>query len=83
MIKKPKGENPGNGKISAPGTNSPLGESWIGFWTNRKDYIGFHRSPGEHLSAQAVFHGCVRMKNIDVKALFKLVNKGISVIVQP
>lgn len=83
MIRNPKWANPWNGKISAPGPNSPLGERWIGFWTNGKDYIGFHGTPGEHLIGQAVSHGCVRMKNTDVKALFKLVDKGISVIVQP
>ncbi|MGP0128937.1 MAG: L,D-transpeptidase [cyanobacterium endosymbiont of Rhopalodia musculus] len=83
MIKNPKWENPWNGKISAPGPNSPLGERWIGFWTNGKDYIGFHGTPGEHLIGQAVSHGCVRMRNADVKALFKLVDKGIPVIVQP
>ncbi|XTZ11610.1 MAG: L,D-transpeptidase [cyanobacterium endosymbiont of Rhopalodia inflata] len=83
MIKNPKWENPWNGKISAPGTNSPLGERWIGFWTNGKNYIGFHGTPGEHLIGQAVSHGCVRMRNADVKALFKLVDKGIPVIVEP
>ncbi|YAI81417.1 MAG: L,D-transpeptidase [cyanobacterium endosymbiont of Rhopalodia sterrenbergii] len=83
MINNPKWENPWNGKISAPGPNSPLGERWIGFWTNGKDYIGFHGTPGEHLIGQAVSHGCVRMKNADVKALFKLVDQGIPVIVQP
>ena len=83
MVKNPKWENPWNGKISASGVNSPLGERWIGFWTNGKDYIGFHGTPGEHLIGQAVSHGCVRMRNADVKALFKLVDKGISVIVQP
>ena len=42
MVKNPKWENPWNGKISAPGPNNPLGERWIGFWTDGKDYIGFH-----------------------------------------
>lgn len=83
MVENPKWENPWNGKISAPGPNSPLGERWIGFWNNGKDYIGFHGTPGEHLIGQAVSHGCVRMRNADVKALFELVDKGVSVIVQP
>ena len=83
MVKNPKWENPWNGRISAPGPNSPLGERWIGFWTNGKNYIGFHGTPGEHLIGQAVSHGCVRMKNVDVKALFELADKGIPVIVQP
>ncbi len=83
MVKNPKWQNPWNGKVSAPGPNSPLGERWIGFWTDGKDYIGFHGTPGEHLIGQAVSHGCVRMRNADVKALFELVDKGIPVIVQP
>ncbi|WP_416378764.1 L,D-transpeptidase [Cyanobacterium sp. uoEpiScrs1] len=83
MVKNPKWENPWNGRISAPGPNSPLGERWIGFWTDGKDSIGFHGTPGEHLMGQAVSHGCVRMKNADVRALFELVDKGILVIVQP
>lgn len=83
MVENPKWENPWNGKISAPGPNSPLGERWIGFWNDGKDYIGFHGTPGEHLIGQAVSHGCVRMRNVDVKALFELVDTGIPVIVQP
>ena len=83
MVENPKWENPWNGKISAPGPNSPLGERWIGFWNDGKDYVGFHGTPGEHLIGQAVSHGCVRMRNADVKALFELVDEGIPVIVQP
>lgn len=83
MVKNPKWQNPWNGKVSSPGPNSPLGERWIGFWTDGKDHIGFHGTPGEHLIGQAVSHGCVRMRNTDVKALFELVDKGIPVIVQP
>ncbi|MEA5511010.1 L,D-transpeptidase [Crocosphaera sp. UHCC 0190] len=82
MIENPKWKNPWNGRVSAPGPNSPLGERWIGFWTNGKNYIGFHGTPGEHVMGQAVSHGCVRMRNRDVKALYELVKTGIPVIVQ-
>ncbi|MEM8779016.1 MAG: L,D-transpeptidase [Cyanobacteria bacterium P01_G01_bin.49] len=82
MVENPKWKNPWNGQVSAPGPNSPLGERWIGFWTDGENYIGFHGTPGEHVMGQAVSHGCVRMRNQDVKALYELVQDGIPVIVQ-
>ncbi|ACK68314.1 ErfK/YbiS/YcfS/YnhG family protein [Rippkaea orientalis PCC 8801] len=82
LIVNPKWKNPWTGKVSAPGPNSPLGERWIGFATKGKDVIGFHGTPGEHVMGQAVSHGCVRMRNKDIKALFELVDKGTPVIVQ-
>lgn len=81
MIENPSWENPWTGKVSPPGPNNPLGERWIGFWSNGKDFIGFHGTPGEHLIGQAVSHGCVRMKNSDIKELFKFVSMGIPVTV--
>ncbi|MGK7931277.1 MAG: L,D-transpeptidase [Microcystaceae cyanobacterium] len=82
LVKDPVWQNPWNGKISPPGPNSPLGERWIGFWTDGKNYIGFHGTPGEHLIGQAVSHGCVRMRNKDIKELFELVPMGIPVTVK-
>lgn len=81
MIENPTWENPWTGKVSPPGPKSPLGERWIGFWTNGKDFIGFHGTPGENLIGQAVSHGCVRMKNSDIKELFKFLSLGIPVTV--
>lgn len=81
MIENPSWENPWTGKVSPPSPNGPLGERWIGFWTNGKDFIGFHGTPGEHLIGQAVSHGCVRMKNSDIKELFKFVSLGVPVTV--
>lgn len=82
-VPNPIWQNPWNGKISQPGPKSPLGERWIGFWSDGKNTIGFHGTPGEHLIGQAVSHGCVRMRNADVKALFELVEVGTPVLVQP
>lgn len=82
MVENPQWKNPWNGQVSAPGANSPLGLRWIGFWTDGKNYIGFHGTPGEHVMGQAVSHGCVRMRNQDVTALYELVKMGIPVIVQ-
>ncbi len=69
--------------MSEPGPKSPLGERWIGFWTNGKNTIGFHGTSGEHLIGQAVSHGCVRMRNADIKAMFDMVEVGTPVIVKP
>ncbi|WP_009544877.1 L,D-transpeptidase [Crocosphaera subtropica] len=82
MVEDPQWKNPWNGRVSAAGPNSPLGERWIGFWREGGKYIGFHGTPGEHVMGQAVSHGCVRMRNRDVKALYELVQTGIPVIVQ-
>jgi lipoprotein-anchoring transpeptidase ErfK/SrfK len=76
--------NPGwtsfkNGSVVAPGKKNPLGERWIGFWTDGKDTIGFHGTPDVKSVGKAVSHGCVRMFDKDVKALFPLVKVGTTV----
>jgi len=81
MVKDPSWQNPWSGKVTPPGPNNPLGERWIGFWTDGKNFIGFHGTPGEHLIGQAVSHGCVRMRNKDIKQLFELVSVGTPVTV--
>ena len=81
-VENPVWKNPWNGKISQPGPKSPLGLRWIGFWTDGKNAIGFHGTPGEHLLGQAVSHGCVRMRNADIIAMFELVDIDTPVIVR-
>jgi lipoprotein-anchoring transpeptidase ErfK/SrfK len=76
--------NPGwtsfkNGSTIKPGAKNPLGERWIGFWTDGKDTIGFHGTPDPKSVGKAVSHGCVRMFDKDVKALFPLVKVGTTV----
>jgi lipoprotein-anchoring transpeptidase ErfK/SrfK len=76
--------NPGwtsfkNGSVMKPGKDNPLGERWIGFWTDGKDVIGFHGTPNIKSIGTAASHGCVRMYNKDVKALFPLVKVGTTV----
>lgn len=73
--------NPGwtsfkNGSVVAPGAKSPLGERWIGFWTDGKDMIGFHGTPDVKSVGKAVSSGCVRMYDKDVKELFQKVKIG-------
>ncbi|HEY9299345.1 MAG TPA: L,D-transpeptidase [Phormidium sp.] len=82
MVKDPAWQHPWNGKIFPPGPNNPLGVRWIGFWSDGKNTIGFHGTPNERVMGQAVSHGCVRMRNRDVVALFELVKEGTPVIVE-
>lgn len=82
-IRNPAWKNPWSGSVSDPGPDNVLGERWIGFWTDGKQTIGFHGTPGEHLLGRAVSHGCVRMRNADIRAMFDMVEIGTPVIVQP
>ncbi|MER3433715.1 MAG: L,D-transpeptidase [Leptolyngbya sp. ERB_1_1] len=71
------------GKVIQPGPNNPLGVRWIGFWTDGKTQLGFHGTNEPELIGQAVSHGCIRMRNKDVTALFEKVAIGTPVIVEP
>ncbi|BDA40338.1 L,D-transpeptidase [Candidatus Atelocyanobacterium thalassae] len=82
MVENPQWKNPWNGRISAAGPNSPLGERWIAFSRQDGKYVGFHGTSGEHSMGKAVSHGCVRMRNKDVKELYGLVGLGVPVVVQ-
>ncbi len=77
-------ENPWNGKKVPASLEGPIGVRWIGFWTDGKNTIGFHGTPRKHekFLGQAVSHGCVRMRNPDVVALFEMVQPGTPVIVK-
>jgi hypothetical protein len=85
MVENPAWENPFNSskEVIPPGLENPLGERWIGFWTDGKDEIGFHGTYKRDSIGKAVSHGCVRMYNEDVKKLYKFVKIGTSVIVIP
>ncbi|MEC4895338.1 MAG: L,D-transpeptidase [Oscillatoria sp. PMC 1051.18] len=82
-MRDPVWEHPLTGELVPPGPNNPLGDRWIGFWTDGTNYIGFHGTPNEQLVGQAVSHGCIRMFNQDVRALFEKVTVGTPVIVEP
>ena len=61
--------------------NNPLGPRWIGFYQDNEGIaIGFH---GTNLERLQPSHGCVRMHNADVKALFQYVSIGTVVKVVP
>lgn len=79
----PVWEHPWTGELILEGPKNPLGARWIGFWTDGVNSIGFHGTPAEELVGQAVSHGCVRMRNKDVIALYEQVKLGTPVTVKP
>ena len=83
LQENPVWQHPFTGELVSPGPENPLGDHWIGFWTDGTNAIGFHGTPNEHLIGQAVSHGCVRMRNADIAELFERVRLGTQVIVQP
>ncbi|MBD2012719.1 L,D-transpeptidase family protein [Microcoleus sp. FACHB-53] len=83
MQPHPIWEEPWTGKVILEGPNNPLGVRWIGFWTDGRNSIGFHGTPAEKLVGQAVSHGCIRMRNRDVVALYEQVKMGTPVTVKP
>ena len=83
MQRNPAWQHPWNDKVIPPGPDNPLGARWIGFWTDGKNFIGFHGTPEERLVGQAVSHGCIRMRNQDILALYALVKIGTPVTVEP
>jgi lipoprotein-anchoring transpeptidase ErfK/SrfK len=74
--------HPITGQVFEPGTNSPLGDRWIGFWSDGRNEIGFHGTPNVDVVGTAVSHGCLRMRNSDVKMLYSQVNLGTPVLVR-
>ena len=68
------------------GPNGPLGDRWMGFHTTSRDQFGIHGTPPAWAWAvntrAAVSHGCVRMLNPHVHALFDQVEVGTPVVVK-
>jgi lipoprotein-anchoring transpeptidase ErfK/SrfK len=83
MLRHPVWEHPFTGELVPPGADNPLGSRWIGFWTDGTNYIGFHGTPNTETVGQAASHGCIRMYDQDVIALFEIVQMGTPVEVVP
>jgi lipoprotein-anchoring transpeptidase ErfK/SrfK len=83
MFKDPTWVNPLKPDISIPGGDpeNPLGRYWIGFWTDGKNWIGFHGTPTPSSVGRAASHGCIRMYNQDIEELFQIVKLGTQVSV--
>lgn len=74
--------HPITGKVFESGPLSPLGDRWIGFWSDGRNQIGFHGTPDDNLVGTAISHGCLRMRNPDVRLLYQQVKMGTPVEVR-
>ena len=81
-IRNPVWVQPITEKHIPAGADNPLGDRWIGFWTDERHQIGFHGTNDEKLVGQAISHGCLRMRNRDIHALYDQVRVGTPVIVR-
>lgn len=69
-------------EVIPPGADNPLGERWIGFWSDGVYQIGFHGTPNERVIGKAVSHGCLRMRNEDIRELYEQVSFETKVVVR-
>jgi lipoprotein-anchoring transpeptidase ErfK/SrfK len=69
-------------KILGGDPKNPLGAYWIAFWTDGRNWVGFHGTPDAKSVGQAASHGCLRMRNEDIQELFYQVSLGMPVIVR-
>jgi len=65
-----------------PGPDNPLGSRWIAFLPMGDGVIGFHGTYQTELIGQAVSHGCIRMRNADIEAMYEHLQMGVPVIVR-
>jgi len=81
MFRNPTWIHPLKKGITIPGGDpeNPLGRYWIGFWTDGKNWIGFHGTPNPKSVGSAASHGCIRMYNKDIEELFQKVSLGTEV----
>jgi L,D-transpeptidase ErfK/SrfK len=82
MQQNPGWLHPITKEVISPGPDNPLGKRWIGFLIEGQTHIGFHGTNEERLIGQAVSHGCLRMRNKDVIALYEKVKMGTVVTVR-
>ena len=83
-IEYPAWQNPFTGDVIASrDPDNPLGDRWIGFWTDGKNWSGFHGTPNRASVGQAASHGCIRMYNEDIRELFSQVSTSTVVKVIP
>jgi hypothetical protein len=62
--------------VIAPGGDSPIGLRWVGL--NRKGY-GIHGTNEPSSIGKARSHGCIRLRNRDIKQFFAMVRAGDTV----
>lgn len=81
MFRNPTWIHPLKPGVTIPGGDpeNPLGRYWIGFWTDGKNWIGFHGTPNPRSVGTAASHGCIRMYNKDIEELFQKISLGTEV----
>ncbi|MBD2102693.1 L,D-transpeptidase [Leptolyngbya sp. FACHB-261] len=83
MTQNPGWRHPFTQTIVPPGSpENPLGLYWIGFKTDGPLWIGFHGTNQPDSIGHAVSHGCLRMRNEDISAMYREVRIGTPVIVR-
>ena len=80
--KYPVWRHPITNEIVPQGGDNPLGSRWIGFWNDGRHLIGFHGTPDANLVGQPISHGCLRMEDSHIQALYEQVSLGTPVIVE-
>ncbi len=82
-VEKPTWIHPLQEGVVIPGgdPDNPLGNYWVGFWTDGNNWIGFHGTPTPQSIGKAASHGCVRMYNKDIAELFPQLSVGTVVTV--
>ena len=82
-VEKPTWIHPLREGIVIPGgdPDNPLGNYWVGFWTDGNNWIGFHGTPTPESIGKAASHGCVRMYNKDIAELYPQLSMGTIVTV--
>jgi len=84
MVRDPSWMNPFTQEVIDGGhPRNPLGRFWIGFWTDGTNWVGMHGTPNPETVGTAASHGCVRLYNEDIQALFSQVSMGTPVTVVP
>ncbi|MEO1147369.1 MAG: L,D-transpeptidase [Cyanobacteria bacterium J06638_22] len=84
MVRDPAWMNPFTREVIDGGhPNNPLGDYWIGFWTDGTNWVGMHGTPNPETVGTAASHGCIRLYNDDIQALFGQVSMGTPVTVVP
>jgi L,D-transpeptidase ErfK/SrfK len=63
----------GKGKVVPPGKSNPIGPRWLGL--SKKGY-GIHGTNNPASIGSSASHGCVRLRNSDIKELFEMVSVG-------
>ena len=82
MQQNPAWQHPITGMVVPAGRDNPMGTRWIGFLSTSSGMVGFHGTNNAESVGQASSHGCLRLKNHHIEALFPKVTIGTTVIVR-